>query len=63
MECSCCAAAWPIGGVVIARGVVTSVAQFFKLAIDDAIPLGFHPLVRIAHRRDVVREVAHPSTR
>jgi hypothetical protein len=49
----------PADGVVIARGVVTSLAEFFKLAVDDVIALGFHALVGVAHRRDMVREIPH----
>src|SRR5215471_3563181 len=47
----------PAYRVVIARRMVTSIAQFFKLAVDRVIAFGSQPLIRVAHRGEVVGEI------
>ena len=49
----------PAESVVIAGGVIGSVAQLVEFAVDNVIALGSHEFVGVAHRRDMVREIPH----
>src|SRR5581483_4339637 len=47
----------PAESVIIARRMIAPVAQFFKLAVDGVIAFEPQPLIGIAHRRNMVREI------